>query len=154
MPKFNYETIPQELRNLKQWGLFELKYVPARKKNTKIPINPYDGSAGKSNDPSTWSDFNTALRALDKIERADGLAFYFANGYVGLDVDNIGNDLQDFLVGAPETLVETFRKLTKKTYMEVSQSGKGIHAVFKGKIPGSTEEKAIMRCMKLVVSSL
>ena len=46
MPKFNYETIPQELRNLKQWGLFELKYVPARKKNTKIPINPYDGSAG------------------------------------------------------------------------------------------------------------
>lgn len=54
MPKFNYETIPQELRNLKQWGLFELKYVPARKKNTKIPINPYDGSAGKSNDPSTW----------------------------------------------------------------------------------------------------
>ncbi len=51
MPKFNYETIPQELRNLKQWGLFELKYVPARKKNTKIPINPYDGSAGKSNDP-------------------------------------------------------------------------------------------------------
>ena len=61
MPKFNYETIPQELRNLKQWGLFELKYVPARKKNTKIPINPYDGSAGKSNDLSTWSDFNTAL---------------------------------------------------------------------------------------------
>ena len=141
MPKFNYETIPQELRNLKQWGLCELKYVPARKKNTKIPINPYDGSAGKSNDPSTWSDFNTALRALDKIERADGLAFYFANGYVGLDVDNIGNDLQDFLVGAPETLVETFRKLTKKTYMEVSQSGKGIHAIFKGKIPGKHRRK-------------
>ena len=42
MPKFNYQNIPQELRNLKQWGLFELKWVEARKKNTKIPINPYD----------------------------------------------------------------------------------------------------------------
>ena len=38
MPKFNYQNIPQELRNLKQWGLFELKWVEARKKNTKILV--------------------------------------------------------------------------------------------------------------------
>ena len=143
MPKFNYETIPQELRNLKQWGLFELKYVPARKKNTKIPINPYDGSAGKSNDPSTWSDFDTAMRALNDVERADGLAFYFANGYVGLDIDHIDSNLEDWRAGDndPNNLVNKFQDLTDNTYMEVSQSGTGIHAIFKGKIPGKRRRK-------------
>lgn len=143
MPKFNYQNIPQELRNLKQWGLFELKWVEARKKNTKIPINPYDGSAGKSNDPSTWSDFDTAMRALNDVERADGLAFYFANGYVGLDIDHIDSNLEDWRAGDndPNNLVNKFQDLTDNTYMEVSQSGTGIHAIFKGKIPGKRRRK-------------
>lgn len=143
MPKFNYQNIPQELRNLKQWGLFELKWVEARKKNTKIPINPYDGSAGKSNDPNTWSDFDTAMRALNDIERADGLAFYFANGYVGLDIDHIDSNLEDWRAGDndPNNLVNKFQDLTDNTYMEVSQSGTGIHAIFKGKIPGRRRRK-------------
>lgn len=142
MTNFNYQNIPKELRNLKQWGLFHLKYVPERHKNTKIPLNAYDGTLGKSNDPSTWAEFDTALRALDKFDNADGLAFYFANGYVGLDIDNINNDLQDYLAGAPETLVSKFKKFTSDTYMEVSQSGKGIHAIFKGKISGKRRRKA------------
>lgn len=143
MPKFNYQNIPQELRNLKQWGLFELKWVEARKKNTKIPINPYDGSAGKSNDPNTWSDFDTAMRALNDVERADGLAFYFANGYVGLDIDHIDSNLDDWRAGDndPNNLVNKFQDLTDNTYMEVSQSGTGIHAIFKGKIPGKRRRK-------------
>ena len=143
MPKFNYQNIPQELRNLKQWGLFELKWVESRKKNTKIPINPYDGSAGKSNDPNTWSDFDTAMRALNDVERADGLAFYFANGYVGLDIDHIDSNLEDWRVGDndPNNLVNKFQDLTDNTYMEVSQSGTGIHAIFKGKIPGKRRRK-------------
>lgn len=141
MTKFNYKTIPEELRNLKQWGLFHLKYIPEHKKNTKIPLNAYNGKKGKSNDPSTWSDFDTALRALAKYDQADGLAFYFANGYVGLDIDSIESDLQDYFAGSPETLITTFISLTKKTYMEVSQSGKGIHAIFKGNIPGRHRRK-------------
>lgn len=143
MPKFNYQNIPQELRNLKQWGLFELKWVEARKKNTKIPINPYDGSVGKSNDPNTWSDFDTAMRALNDVERADGLAFYFANGYVGLDIDHIDSNLEDWRAGDndPNNLVNKFQDLTDNTYMEVSQSGTGIHAIFKGKIPGKRRRK-------------
>ena len=143
MPKFNYQNIPQELRSLKQWGLFELKWVEARKKNTKIPINPYDGSAGKSNDPNTWSDFDTAMRALNDVERADGLAFYFANGYVGLDIDHIDSNLEDWRAGDndPNNLVNKFQDLTDNTYMEVSQSGTGIHAIFKGKMPGKRRRK-------------
>lgn len=145
MTKFTHyeKTIPKELKELKQWGLFHLKYVPERKKNTKIPINPYDGKAGKSNDPSTWSDFDTALAALNKIDRADGLAFYFANGYVGLDIDHIQDDLSDWHQGdsSSDNLVNKFKALTKGTYMEISQSGTGIHAIFKGKIPGKRRRK-------------
>lgn len=145
MTKFTHyeKTIPKELKELKQWGLFHLKYVPERKKNTKIPINPYDGKAGKSNDPNTWSDFDTALAALNKIDRADGLAFYFANGYVGLDIDHIQDDLSDWHQGdsSSDNLVNKFKALTKGTYMEISQSGTGIHAIFKGKIPGKRRRK-------------
>ena len=143
MAHFNYDNIPNELKNLKQWGLFELKWVKERNKNTKIPINPYDGTAGKSNDPNTWADFDTALRALDKIDRADGLAFYFANGYVGLDIDHIDSNLEDWKNGDqdPNNLINKFQSLTHDTYMEVSQSGSGIHAIFKGKIPGNRRRK-------------
>lgn len=143
MEKFTYDNIPEELRSLKQWGLFELKWIPERNKNTKIPINPYDGSAGKSNDSSTWSDFDTAVRALEEVERASGLAFYFANGYVGLDIDHIDSNLEDWRQGDndPNNLVNKIQTLTNKTYMEVSQSGTGIHAIFKGKIPGKRRRK-------------
>lgn len=143
MAHFNYDNIPNELKNLKQWGLFELKWVKERNKNTKIPINPYDGTAGKSNDPNTWADFDTALRALNKIDRADGLAFYFANGYVGLDIDHIDSNLEDWKNGDqdPNNLINKFQSLTHDTYMEVSQSGSGIHAIFKGKIPGNRRRK-------------
>ena len=144
MTKFtDYSTIPEELRKLKQWGCFHLKWVPERKKNTKIPINPYNGKAGKSNDSSTWSDFKTALKALDEIDRADGLAFYFANGYVGLDIDHIQDDLADWHQGdsSIDNLINKSRILTDGTYMEVSQSGTGIHCIFKGKIPGRRRRK-------------
>lgn len=143
MEKFSayVKTIPEELKALKQWGLFELRYDEKRGKNTKIPINPCDGTAGKSNDPSTWSDFQTALYALGKQERASGLAFYFANGYVGLDIDHIQDDLDIYWSGDPSSLIKQVQEMTDKTYMEISQSGEGIHAIFKGKIPGKRRRK-------------
>lgn len=139
----NYENIPKELKDLKQWGCFHKKWVPERNKYTKIPINPFTGGAGKSNDQSTWSDFDTALRAIEKIDRADGLAFYFANGYTGLDIDHINEELEAYKHGDHENdnLVEAIRKLTKNTYLEVSLSGEGLHAIFKGKIPGKRRRK-------------
>lgn len=138
-----YEKIPEELQKLNQWGIFHKVWVPKRKKYTKIPLSPWDGRSGSSTDSSTWSDFKTALRALDKYDNADGLAFYFANGYVGLDIDHIGDELEKVRLGDrdPENFVMKARELTKKTYMEVSLSGEGIHCIFKGKIPGKRRRK-------------
>lgn len=135
------EKIPQELKNLKQWGNYKKIWVPERKKYTKIPLNSWDGSPGKSNDPSTWSDFETALRGLEKNKEADGLAFYFANGYVGLDIDHIKDELDSFGEGGPSELLSTIREMTKNSYLEISLSGEGIHVLFKGKIPGKHRRK-------------
>lgn len=143
MPRFDYSTIPEELRKLKQWGLFRLRYLPKRHKKTKIPVNAYNGHLGKSNDPTTWSEFGTALQTLKQNKfHCDGLAFYFANGYVGLDVDGIGNEIADWRSGDPNTDIATLKKLTNGTYMEVSQSGKGLHCIFKSKIPGKRRRHA------------
>ncbi|MBD5429329.1 phage/plasmid primase, P4 family [Lactobacillus sp.] len=138
-----YEKIPTELKNLKQWGNFHKIWVEERQKYTKIPINSYDGSPGKSNDSSTWCSFDEALAGLNKWDNADGLAFYFANGYVGLDIDHIDEDLDRWRNGDsdPSNLVNKIRTLTKNTYLEISLSGKGIHAIFKGKIPGKHRRK-------------
>lgn len=139
-----YEAIPDELRKLHQWGNYHRIWVPKRNKYTKIPIDPWNGKDGKSNDSSTWSDFDTAMRALDKYPQSDGLAFYFANGYVGLDIDHIADELEKVQEGDndPENYVNKVRELTQQTYMEVSMSGEGIHCIFKGKIPGDRRRKA------------
>lgn len=136
----NYENIPNELQSLKQWGLFQKIWQPERNKYTKIPHNALNGGAGKSNDPSTWVDFKTALEAL-KTYQMDGLAFFFANGYVGLDIDHIGDELDKFRSGDYQENTVSQAITMTKSYMEVSISGSGIHAIFKGKIPGTRRRK-------------
>ncbi|MSE20009.1 DNA primase [Lactobacillus parabuchneri] len=135
-----YENIPNELRALKQWGLFQKIWQPERNKYTKIPHNALDGGAGRTNDPSTWTDYQTALKAL-KTYQMNGLAFYFANGYVGLDIDHIGDELEKYAAqDYQQNEVQDVLTMTK-SYVEISLSGKGIHAIFKGKIPGDRRRK-------------
>lgn len=137
-----YDQIPKELRNLKQWGLFKLKWVPERKKNTKIPFSAIDGNNAKSNDPGTWTTFDEAREALRLNSKDfDGLSFFFANGYAGIDIDHVESDIMRYRQGDYEdNIVSEFMNVTR-SYTEVSQSGTGIHIIFKGEIPGSRRRK-------------
>ncbi|MCH5463540.1 DNA primase, partial [Secundilactobacillus sp. HBUAS58055] len=135
-----YELIPDELKSLKTWGLYKLIWKPERKKYTKIPIDPYTGRDGKSNDPSTWTDFKTALQAMQDLGM-DGLGFYFQPPYIGIDVDHIGIDLDQWKTGDKANAVQAFMNLTH-SYMETSVSGEGIHIIVKGEIPGTRRRKA------------
>jgi putative DNA primase/helicase len=135
-----YEKIPLELRELRQWGLYRKTWSEEKQKYSKEPVNPHSGYLGKSNDESTWSDFQTALTAIDKFN-ADGLAFYFKPPYIGIDLDDIGDDLDRYLQGDIESnIVHVFMNATK-TYSEISMSGKGIHIIGKAKIPGERRRK-------------
>lgn len=138
-----YEKVPNELKKLSQWGYYHRIWNDEKGKYNKIPKNPYNGGDGKTNDQSTWSDFDTAMQALKTYPDADGLAFYFANGYVGLDIDHIAEDLNNAKSGDtnPNNLVNKARELTHGSYMETSMSGEGIHVIFKGEILGKRRRK-------------
>lgn len=135
-----YDLIPDELKALRQWGLYRLIWQPKKNKYTKIPHSALDGGDGKSNDPSTWTDFQTALKALTTYNM-DGLGFYFANGYMGIDVDHVAGDLERWRSGDDDdNIVSEFMAATE-SYTETSVSKAGIHIIIKGKIPGDRRRK-------------
>lgn len=137
----NYDQIPQEIRDLKQWGLFKLKWVPERQKNTKIPYNAINGEKAQSNNADTWTTFDQARAELELNKDFDGLSFFFANGYAGIDIDHVEDDILRYRQGDyEENIVAEFMNATR-SYTEISQSGTGIHIIIKGEIPGSRRRK-------------
>jgi len=107
--------IPQELKELKRWVCWT---------QDKIPKNPYTGGNAMANNPSTWSDYNTAVEAVKKYG-FDGVGFEFAPPYFGVDLDKCLDDV-DFV----DEFVEGLR-----SYNEISKSGNGIHIICKGTLP-------------------
>lgn len=114
--KTKIENLPQELKEVAQWVCWVGE--------NKIPKNPNTGKNAQSNNPSTWSDFDTAVAACGKYH-FDGIGFMFANGYFGVDLDHCMDDL-DFVDEFVETL---------QSYAEYSKSGDGIHILCKGELP-------------------
>ena len=53
----NIQNIPKELKKLKQWCCWA---------GDKLPKNPYTGGNAQSNNPDTWSDFETAVSSIGK----------------------------------------------------------------------------------------
>ena len=116
------ENIPKELRKLKQWVCWV--------GSDKIPKNPYTGGNARSNDSSTWANFDEACGACEKYH-FDGLGFMFANGYFGVDLDHC-IDKVDFCDEFVETL---------QSYAEISKSKSGIHIICKGALPPGARRK-------------
>ena len=114
--KTKIENIPEELKAVPQWVCWT--------KQDKIPKDPHTGHNAKANDPTTWSDFETAVKACEKYGFA-GLGFEFAPPFFGVDLDHCTDDV-DFC----DEFVETLR-----SYAEYSQSGTGVHIICKGTLP-------------------
>lgn len=133
-----YEAIPAELKELKQWCCFRLQQRGEKK--TKIPVDAHTGSLGKSNDESTWADFDTALAAIEKYN-CDGLGFYFKEPYFGIDIDNIRDDIERYKRDDHEdNIVSEFIEMMG-SYSEYSVSGNGIHIIVKGRLPKGGRRK-------------
>jgi len=115
------ENIPQELKNLNQWIITD---------SSKIPKDAKTGQNAKANDKSTWSDFETALKGMERFGYCY-LGFEFDNGYFGVDLDKC-LDNQDFI----EEFVETLQ-----SYTEISRSGNGIHIICKGTLPNGAKRR-------------
>lgn len=130
-----YDNIPEELRALPQWVCF--KKVP--RENGRVGKPPYDprtGYGAKANDPNTWTDFDTAVRA-ELRKRYDGIGFEFAvdGGYVGVDLDHC---LENGEIIRPEAK-EIYERIN--SYTEVSPGGDGLHIICRGRLIPSGQNK-------------
>ena len=128
-----YDNIPEELRALPQWVCFK-KVSRENGHISKEPRNPKNGYGAKANDRNTWTDFDTAVKAVEKWN-LDGVGFEFANGYVGIDLDHV---LENGQIVDPAA-ADIIRSV--KSYTEVSPSGTGLHIICKGQLPAGSNRK-------------
>lgn len=75
------ENIPEMLQRQAIWCVWK------RDERGKIPYNAVTGNNAKSNDPSTFSDFDTACRAC-VAGSYDGLGIGIFNGIGAIDIDH------------------------------------------------------------------
>ena len=59
--KVNFVNIPAELKQNTSFCVWKLEKRQGRP--TKVPYNPKNGQLARTNDPSTFSDFGTAMKA-------------------------------------------------------------------------------------------
>ncbi|AXI27279.1 DNA primase [Gemella sp. ND 6198] len=125
--------IPRELQELKQWCCYKLVSQKNTDKLSKLPINPETKKGAKSNDSSTWLDYDTALLYADEY---DGVGFFFTPPYVGIDIDSVNLEKID---------TKTLEIInTLNSYTEISVSGKGLHIIIRGSIPGGVNRKGAL----------
>ena len=130
-----YENIPQELKKLKQWVCW--KAEERNGKISKVPINAKTGGYAMSNNPSTWTDFETAVKESVKY---NGIGFMLGNGIFGIDLDDMDEEIEKFKNGDSNNIVSEFIH-SLGSYAEYSPSGKGIHIICKGKLPPGGRRK-------------
>ena len=101
-------------------------------KSTKVPINPFNGRYAKTNDPTTWGSFEDA-ESCYRSNGFDGVGFVFSNrdDLVGIDLDNCLDPESGKTDPHADKIIEKMQ-----SYTEVSPSGRGVHIIVKGKLPG------------------
>lgn len=137
-------NLPEEIKKHTQWCVYKIE--PPQKEGQherKIPINPITGNGASSSDPNTWVDFDTASRLYKESNEYDGLGFFFNNDYIGIDIDDIPEEIKAFKDNPnnPNNTINWLNRLTEHSYLEVSQSGNGIHAIVKGSYPYTANRK-------------
>jgi len=115
-----FERIPQELRDVPQWHCWR------DVNGTKIPLQ-IDGTSAKSNDPSTWTDFETAESVSGFYS---GIAFELSAPWVGIDLDKCIDEQ-----GIKPWCIEILCRFDGIGFAEVSPSGTGIKIITRGRKP-------------------
>jgi len=123
------ENVPEELKALPNWVCYRLESRDGQPKPTKVPYNPITGDHAKANDPSTWTDYETCVAAVECCEH-DGIGFEFGSGYVGIDLDRC-RDVETGQID--EWASDIIAHLD--SYTEASPSGTGVHIICKGALP-------------------
>lgn len=131
--KVNTENVPTEMAHLEQWVLWKAE-LNEKNEFDKIPYQLI-GLKASSVNPSSWSNFE---KSVEKLNEYDGVGFVLTKNddYIVLDLDDIHIDSQTY-----EPLTDIAKEVMEKTWWEVSPSGTGIHAYFKGTLPDEVKRK-------------
>ena len=139
-------SLPRELeplKDLRHWVAW--KAVVDREKPermTKLPLDPHTGEGAKQNDAQTWGTYDEAYSLAWKNASSQGLrvgqnhgvGFEFGVepcGFGGIDLDHVIRE-----DGTLKPFAEDIVRLMD-SYTEKSPSGKGLHILFRLKVPKS-----------------
>ena len=117
------ENVPKEMLEQEKWVAVRTRYDREKGKLNKFLLNCKTGKAAESDNPETWTDFESAC----KYARANGgVALAYAldgkDKICCVDIDGcIDND------GNLSALSQAFLSKSGKTFAEYSVSGRGIH---------------------------
>lgn len=114
-----FDRVPECLRSLRQWLLW--KTIVRNGEPTKAPFQA-NGASAKSNDPKTWTDFETAVSRWS-IGVWDGIGFVFTpeDRFVGVDLDRCRNPETGEVADWAKAIILGFA-----SYAEVSPSQTGV----------------------------
>jgi putative DNA primase/helicase len=127
---FNVARIPATLRAERRWSCW--RPIFREEKWTKVPVNPHTLTFGSSTDPAKWATFEEAILAVDKAQRVGqriGIGFVLGDNFAGVDIDNCV-DPDGRIHPQAGAILEDL-----DTYSELSVSGTGVHAIFRGVLP-------------------
>lgn len=127
------QNFPEEMRLLHQWVVWRIEVRDD--KPTKVPY-AVDGSRAESDNPNTWTSFDTACNAyLHGSYTGVGFMFSEYDPYIGVDFDKCAADgvIDPQKIGHVDLL---------DSYTEFSQSGKGLHTIIRGILPPGGRKSA------------
>ncbi|WP_312609493.1 hypothetical protein [Mammaliicoccus sciuri] len=135
--KVNTENVPTEMAHLEQWVMWRAEKLKDKDEYGKVPYQLI-GLKASSVKSHTWSNFDKSIQELDEYDKYDGVGFVLTkdDDYTVVDLDNVHIDSETY-----EPLTDIAKEVMEKTWWEVSPSGTGVHAYFKGKLPDESGNK-------------
>lgn len=129
------ETIPEELRRLKQWVCWRLEERGGLQ--TKVPYMASAKRHASTTDSGTWDTFEACVHTLKTVGGVSGVGFVFTadDPYCGIDWDKCRAD------GVVSQMAAQQQKALD-SYGEVSQSGTGCHVIIKGTLPAGGRKRS------------
>ncbi len=132
------DGIPDDLKRLDQFVCWDWEYRNERW--TKPPVRASGGGYARSNDPTSWSSFDTAMTAYGARDLA-GIGFALATngGIFFVDLDHCRDPETGVVDEWATRILWSFRH----SYREVSPTGTGIKIIGQGRLPGTQHTKSI-----------
>ena len=121
--KVNFVNIPQELKQNASFCVW--RYEKRNGTKTKVPYNPKTREMARVNDPSTFADFGTAMKAY-ALGGWDGIGYRVSEGIGAIDIDHcIRED------GSLNDVAASVLGIFTDSYFERSPSGSGLRGFFR-----------------------